>query len=54
MTWRETHFRAPKTGDKPLKVKFRNGMESRFEYVAKQLRWSDSGSDFDIVGVRRA
>lgn len=52
--WRETHFRTPRTGEKPLRVKFRNGMESRFEYVARQLRFSDTGHEFDIVAVRRA
>ena len=51
--WFQTFGRKPKTGDKPLFVRFRNGMESRFSYVAKQLRWTDTGDDWDIVGVRR-
>jgi hypothetical protein len=51
--WIDTNFRRPKTGDKPLKVMFRNGLESRFEYTAAQLVWADRGWDFDVVKVRR-
>lgn len=46
-----TNFRKPKTGDKPLLVKFRNGLESRWAYAADQLVWKDRGWDFDIVAV---
>ncbi len=54
MTWHDTHFRKPRTGERLLKVMFRNGQESRHEYVAAQLRWTDSGSDWDILKVARA
>jgi hypothetical protein len=50
----ETHGRKPKTGERLLKVLFRNGMESRWEYTADQLVWQDRGWPFDIVGVKRA
>jgi hypothetical protein len=35
-------------------VRFRNGVESRHSYVAAQLRWNDSGSDWDVIEVARA
>lgn len=54
MRWHETNGRKPRTGDKPLRVKFRCGLESRFTYVASQLRWTDTGDSFDVVGVRKA
>jgi hypothetical protein len=46
-----TNFRAPKT-QRLLRVQFRNGITSRFEYTARQLRWGDSGSPWDIVAVQ--
>ena len=49
-----TQFRRPRTGDKPLRVQFRNGQLSKREYTAAQLRWTDTGHDFDIVAVERA
>ena len=54
MKWTDTNFRTPRTGERLLRVKFRNGQESRWEYVARQLRFSDTGHDFDIVAVSRA
>lgn len=48
-----TNFRKPKTGERLLRVRFRNGMVSRFEYVAAALRWTDTGSDWDILEVER-
>lgn len=54
MNWIETHFRKPRTGEHKLRVRFRNGMESKHEYTAAQLRWSDTGHDFDVVAVTRA
>lgn len=47
-----TKWREPKTGDKKLIVMFRNGWISRFAHTAKQWRWTDEGSDGDIVGVK--
>ena len=49
-----TNFRKPKTGERKLRVRFRNGQLSRFEYRADQLRWTDNGSDWDIIEVGRA
>lgn len=49
-----TKFRQPRTGDRLLRVQFRNGLVSRWTYTAKQLRWSETGGDFDIIGVERA
>jgi hypothetical protein len=49
-----TNYRTPKTGDRPLRVQFRNGYVSRFTYTAKQLRWGNTGHDFDIIAVERA
>jgi hypothetical protein len=54
MTWVETNFRKPRTGDKPLRVMWRNGEESKHSYTADQLVWKDRGWDFDILKVRRA
>jgi len=48
-----TKGRKPRTPDKLL-VRFRNGYECRFEYTASQLRWTDTGDDWDVVGVRKA
>lgn len=45
-----TNFRKPRT-NRLLRVQFRNGHVSRIEYTADQLRWTDTGSDWDIVGV---
>lgn len=46
-----TDFRKPRT-NRLLRVKFRNGEVSRHEYQAAQLRWSDTGSPWDIVAVQ--
>ena len=53
MSWTETRGRKPRTGDKPLRVKFANGQESRWEYTANQLVWKRRGWDFDVVAVMR-
>jgi hypothetical protein len=49
-----TNFRRPKTGERKLRVQFRNGRHSIHEYTVGQLRWTDTGSDWDIVGVEKA
>jgi len=46
-----TNFRKPKT-ERLLRVTFRNGVVSRHEYTAGQLRWDDRGSEWDIVAVQ--
>lgn len=48
-----TNGRKPRTGDKLLRVQFRNGQESRHEYTAGQLRWTETGGDWDVVAVAR-
>jgi hypothetical protein len=52
--WVTTNGRRPRTGDRPLLVKFRNGLESKKSYTADQLRWSQINNDpWDIVEVAR-
>lgn len=52
MTWRPTHYRTPRTGERKLRVKFRNGEVSKWTYRAKDLVWSDRGEPFDITHVK--
>lgn len=47
MTWQETQWHQPRA-DK-VRVRFRNGDESKWEYSPKQLNWSDRGEPFDIL-----
>jgi hypothetical protein len=55
MKWVETNGRKPRSGDKPLLIKFRNGLESKVAYRADQIaRWWHDGSDWDVIAVRRA
>ena len=54
MKWHPTNGRAPRTGDKPLRVKFANGRTSLHTYSAPQLRWTKTGSEWDIAEVARA
>ena len=50
-----TKGRMPRTGETRLIVQFRNGyVDDRNTYTAKQLRWTDTGNDWDVVGVRKA
>lgn len=35
-------------------VKFRNGHVSKWTYMTDQMRWTDTGDDWDIVAVKRA
>jgi hypothetical protein len=44
-----TNFRKPRTGERKLRVRFRNGQVSRWTYRADQMRWTDTGDDYDIV-----
>lgn len=53
MKWVETKGRVPRTGDKPLRVKYRNGLESKESYTARQLRWTQVGDDWDVIAVCR-
>jgi hypothetical protein len=54
MTWHATNGKRPRTGEKPLRVKFANGQESRWTYTARQLVFDQRGWDFDVVAVARA
>lgn len=54
MTWHATNGRKPKTGERQLRVRFANGRESINSYVAAQLRWNITGSEWDVAEVSRA
>jgi hypothetical protein len=55
MKWVETQGKRPRTGDKHLHLRFRNGLESKVTYTADQIRrWSLIGDDWDVVAVARA
>jgi hypothetical protein len=55
VTWVETHGRKPRTGERPLLVRYRNGLESKHTYTVRQIaRWSHTGDDWDIMAVARA
>lgn len=45
-----TNFKEPKT-EKELRVKYRNGQIDDRPRTASQMRWDDTGSDWDIVEV---
>ena len=50
-----TQGRKPRTGDTMLKIQLRSGfIDDQHEYTAAQLRWDDTGSDADIIAVRKA
>lgn len=50
-----TKGRKPRTGERKLEVIFRNGFRDRkHSYTSAQLRWTDSGDDWDVIAVRRA
>lgn len=53
MNWKPTEGRKPRTGEAKLQVRFRNGWVSKWTFTAKQLRWTHTGDDFDVVEVRR-
>ncbi len=45
-----TGFRKPRT-EKELRVKYRNELIDDRPRTADQMRWTDTGSDWDIVAV---
>lgn len=50
-----TRGRKPRTGERRLIVQFRCGyVDKKHTYTAEQLRWSDTGDDWDIIAVKRA
>lgn len=54
MNWIESHGHRPNTRDRLLNLKFRNGEQSRFPYLASRIRWTDTGDDWDVVAYARA
>ncbi len=44
--------RIPRTGDAMLNITFRCGLVK--QYVARQLRWTDTDHAFDVVGYEVA
>lgn len=44
-----TNWRPPRTGDRPLRVKFRNGDLSKEALPAAKWNWSDRDYDYDIT-----
>jgi hypothetical protein len=46
-----TNFRKPRTGEHKLRVQYRCGWISKWDYTADKLRWTDTNHDFDIVAV---
>jgi hypothetical protein len=53
VNWVQTNGRKPRTGDKLLLLKFRNGLESKKGYTANQIRWSQVGDPWDVIEVAR-
>lgn len=49
-----TNGRKPKTGETKLMVIYRNGYIDRWTYTADQLRWTNTGSAWDISAARKA
>jgi hypothetical protein len=52
MTWRDTKGRKPRTGERPLYVRFRNGTEPKEPAPADKWCFEDRGWSTDIVAVR--
>lgn len=47
-----TNYKTPHTGERQLRLKFRNGDLSKHTYRASQIRWTDTGTDFDVTHYR--
>ena len=45
-----TNFNKPRT-ERELRVQYRNGQIDNFPRTASQMRWTDTGSDWDIIAV---
>lgn len=52
MTWQATTWRPPQA--EKVRVRFREGSESKYEYAPRQLRWTDTGQLFDITHWKHA
>ena len=50
-----TNGRIPRLRSEKLTVQFRNGyVDRKHSYTIDQIRWGDSGSEWDVVAARRA
>ena len=50
-----THGRTPRLKSEKLRVQFRNGyVDRKHTYEVEQLRWGDTGDDWDVAAVARA
>lgn len=47
-----TNWKPPPTGEKRLRLKFRNGQISKETYTARQIIWADRDWDFDVIAWR--
>ncbi len=60
MKWTPTKGRTPRTGEAPLRVRFRNGSESRYAAPARAWQFGHGRKDFppdwdfDIIEVAKA
>lgn len=52
-TFTPTQWRRPNTGEMKLQVVYRSGWVDREPCTAGQRRWTDTGSEWDIVGVKK-
>lgn len=50
--WQPTNWKPPRTGDKKLRLKFRNGRISDHTYTARQINWADRSYDYDVTHWR--
>jgi hypothetical protein len=54
MNWVDNPGRAPRNKDALWHLKFACGEFSTHTYTASQIRWTKTGSDWDVVQVARA
>ena len=48
--WQPTNWRPPRA--EKVKVRWREGTESKWDYPPKALNWTDRGEPFDIIAWR--
>ena len=53
MTWIENTGRAPRTSDALLQLRWKSGNVSAHHYTASQVRWSQTGHEFDVAAYRK-
>lgn len=46
-----TRWTMPPTGELQLRPQYRCGYVDRFTYTARQLRWSNTGSAWDVAAA---